>query len=85
VISFVEKRYATKVGTVAEGDHLIFFLNEHPPADDSRCRTHMFWPSGRRMTSSRKSGGCAAREVDRQQPRAFQLAPHARLEPIERE
>ncbi len=34
VISFVEKRYATKVGTVAEGDHLIFFLNEHPPAGD---------------------------------------------------
>ncbi len=28
VVSFVEKRYATKAGTVAEGDHLIFFLNE---------------------------------------------------------
>ncbi len=33
-MSFVEKRYATKVGTVAEGDHMIFFLDEYPPSDD---------------------------------------------------
>ena len=33
-MSFAEKRYATKAGTLAEGDHLIFFLNEEPPADN---------------------------------------------------
>ncbi len=33
-VSFAEKRYATKAGTLAEGDHLIFFLNEYLPADD---------------------------------------------------
>lgn len=33
-ISFVEKRYATKAGTVAECDHMIFFLDEYPPSDD---------------------------------------------------
>ena len=31
VISFAEQRYATKAESLAEGDHLIFFLNEQPP------------------------------------------------------
>jgi hypothetical protein len=31
VMSFAEQRYATKAANVAEGDHLIFFLNEQPP------------------------------------------------------
>lgn len=30
VISFAEQRYATKADTMAEGDHLIFFLSEQP-------------------------------------------------------
>lgn len=30
VISFAEQRYATKADTMAEGDHLIFFLHEQP-------------------------------------------------------
>ncbi len=32
-ISYLEKRYATKAGTLAESDHLIFFLNEQPSSD----------------------------------------------------
>lgn len=32
-ISYVEKRYATKAGTLAEGDHLIFFLTEEQPVE----------------------------------------------------
>lgn len=31
VISFAEQRYPTKAESIAEGDHLIFFLNEQPP------------------------------------------------------
>ncbi len=31
VISFAEQRYPTKAENIAEGDHLIFFLNEQPP------------------------------------------------------